>query len=206
MSSAALDAARRRSKAAALQLEPPGLDLGEVEDVVDDAQQRVAARADDLGELALLGGQLGVEQQAGHADDGVHRRADLVAHRREEGALRLCRRLGLLARAFELAEVARLVDRGRGERREGIGCPGRLGAVGVGLEQSRVSIPVRRSPTSRGTAIQVRIIPSTMGPRTPRSAGRVGDDHRLVPLDQLPGRVLRTAALVAVPSDLSTSG
>ena len=39
----------------ALELELPGLDLGEVEDVVDDVQEGVAAPADDLGELALLG-------------------------------------------------------------------------------------------------------------------------------------------------------
>ena len=80
----------------ALELEPAGLDLREVEDVVDDVEQRVAARADDLGELALLRRQLGAEQQAGHADHGVHRRPDLVAHRREEGALRPGRRLRLL--------------------------------------------------------------------------------------------------------------
>ena len=71
-----------------LQLEPAGLDLGEVEDVVDHAEQRISARPDDLGELALLRRQLRAEQQAGHPDHGVHRRPDLVAHRREEGALR----------------------------------------------------------------------------------------------------------------------
>ena len=36
----------------------------------------------------------GVEQQAAHADDRVERRPDLVAHRREEAALRLVRLLG----------------------------------------------------------------------------------------------------------------
>ena len=60
---------------------------------------------DDLGELALLRRQLGAEQQAGHADHGVHRRPDLVAHRRQERALRLGRRLGLLARLLELGDV-----------------------------------------------------------------------------------------------------
>ena len=37
--------------------------------------------------LALLGGELGVERQLGHADDAVHRRADLVAHVGQELAL-----------------------------------------------------------------------------------------------------------------------
>ena len=47
-------------------------------------QQGVAAAAHRLGEVALLGLQVGVEQQAGHADDGVHGRADFVAHVGEE--------------------------------------------------------------------------------------------------------------------------
>ena len=88
-----------------LELELAGLDLRVVEDVVDHVQQRVAARADDLGELALLGRQLGTEQEAGHADHRVHRRPDLVAHRGEEGALRLRRGLRLLAGALELRDV-----------------------------------------------------------------------------------------------------
>ena len=37
--------------------------------------------------FALLGGQRRVEHQFGHADDGVHRRADLVAHVGQERAL-----------------------------------------------------------------------------------------------------------------------
>ena len=32
--------------------------------------------------FALLGGEGRVQQQAGHADDAVHRRADFVAHHR----------------------------------------------------------------------------------------------------------------------------
>jgi hypothetical protein len=79
-----------------LQLELPRLDLGEVEDVVDDAQEGLAAGADRRGEVALLGGQGGVEEQAGHADHRVHRGPDLVAHGGEEGGLRLCCRLGVL--------------------------------------------------------------------------------------------------------------
>ena len=63
---------------------PPDFDLGEVEDVVDDAQECVAAAADGLGELALFGVEGGVQQQPGHPDHGVHRGADLVAHRGQE--------------------------------------------------------------------------------------------------------------------------
>ena len=56
-----------------------------------------------VGVLALLGRERRVEQQAGHADDAVHRRADLVAHRREELALGLRRGERRVARLGELA-------------------------------------------------------------------------------------------------------
>ena len=100
------------------ELEHARLDLRVVEDVVDHVEQGVPARSYDLDELTLLGRQLRAEEEAGHADHGVHRRSDLVAHRGEEGALRLRRRLGL-TRTLELADVARLVDRSRRERGEG---------------------------------------------------------------------------------------
>ena len=48
------------------------------------------------------GWQVGVEQQAAHADHGVHRRADLVAHRRQERALG---GVGLLGEAGLLLEL-----------------------------------------------------------------------------------------------------
>ena len=70
-----------------LEDEHAGLDLREIEDVVDDGQQRVGAGGDGLGEVALARVQLGIEQQAGHADDAIHRRADLVAHIGQEFAL-----------------------------------------------------------------------------------------------------------------------
>ena len=52
-------------------------------------EQGIAAVAHGFGEVALLGAERCVEQQAAHADDGVHRGADLVAHHRQEGALGL---------------------------------------------------------------------------------------------------------------------
>ena len=42
--------------------------------------------------IALALAELGIECQPRHADDGVHRRADLVAHVGEESAFRLIRR------------------------------------------------------------------------------------------------------------------
>src|SRR5207249_2073898 len=49
-----------------LELELARLDLRVVEDVVDHVEQRVSARADYLGELALLERQLRIEEEAGH--------------------------------------------------------------------------------------------------------------------------------------------
>ena len=46
-----------------LQLELAGFDLGEVEDVVDDGQQRVGAAAGGLDIIALFVRQFGVQQQ-----------------------------------------------------------------------------------------------------------------------------------------------
>jgi hypothetical protein len=114
-----------------LELELPCLDLRVVEDVVDHVEQRVAARPDHLGELPLLGRQLRPEQQVRHADHPVHRRSDLVAHRGEERALGLRRRLGLFARALELRHVPCLLDRrGRvgGESLRRVGVLGRVEA------------------------------------------------------------------------------
>src|SRR5690606_8999813 len=61
------------------QLELAGLDLGEVEDLVDHAQEVFAAGADDVDALAVAGGEVGfLEQDVGVADDAVERGAKLV--------------------------------------------------------------------------------------------------------------------------------
>jgi hypothetical protein len=67
-----------------LEIEAAGLDLGEVEDVVQDCHQRITATVDCLGVFALAGVELGGQQQLRHAQHAVHRRADLVAHVGEE--------------------------------------------------------------------------------------------------------------------------
>ena len=70
----------RSAKCAGLDLQLPGLDLREVEDVVEGGQQPFGRELHVVGVVALLGVEVGVEQQLGHPDDPVHRRADLVAH------------------------------------------------------------------------------------------------------------------------------
>ena len=71
-----------------------GLDLGQVEDVVDDAQQAQRRVPDRHGQCLLFGRQPGLEQDFGRADDAVHRRAHLVAHRGQEVGLGLVGALG----------------------------------------------------------------------------------------------------------------
>ncbi len=88
-----------------VELEPASLDLGEVEDVVDDGEERFAAGAEGLDVVVLGGVELGLEQEAGHADDAVHGRADFVAHVGEELALGAVAGLGHVAGLDELLLV-----------------------------------------------------------------------------------------------------
>ncbi len=65
-----------------------GLDLGDVEQVVDQHQQAFTGRTERFDVFLLVGGQgLTARQQGRQADNGVHRRADFVAHGRQELAL-----------------------------------------------------------------------------------------------------------------------
>src|SRR5262249_31443359 len=59
------------------ELELARLDLGEVEDVVDEAEERLRGVLERREVLALVGPQRRVEQQLRHPDDRVHGRADL---------------------------------------------------------------------------------------------------------------------------------
>ncbi|CAM5596205.1 hypothetical protein KAURM247S_05187 [Kitasatospora aureofaciens] len=66
-----------------VQVHLAGLDLGQVEDVVDELEQVGAGGVDDAGVLDLLGGQVpgGVlGEQLGQDEQAVERRAQLVAH------------------------------------------------------------------------------------------------------------------------------
>ncbi len=72
-----------------LELHLAGLNLRQIEQVVDDLQQNLRRGADGLGEPRLGRGQRGAAQQLGHADDAVHRRAQFMAHASQEVALRL---------------------------------------------------------------------------------------------------------------------
>ena len=118
------------------QLQLAGFDLGEVQDVIDDGQQRVGAAAGGLDIIALLVRQFGVQQQGGHADDAVHGRADFVAHVGQE--------LGLGERGF----LELLVERNEG----GVAFDELLLAFaqrpvgGIALQQVQVGLRVIANP------------------------------------------------------------
>jgi len=77
-----------------LEADLSGLDLGQVEDVVDHRQQCFGRCQDDARELGLLGWQVAECQQLRHPDDPVQRRADLVADRGEEVGLHVVGAVG----------------------------------------------------------------------------------------------------------------
>src|SRR5579863_5683341 len=83
-----------------IELELAVLGLRQVEDVVDDLQKMCAAAVDiiDIGAVLLVAerAQHLALHHLGKADDRVERRAQFVAHRREEARFRAVRRLGLL--------------------------------------------------------------------------------------------------------------
>ena len=82
-----------------LQIELAGLDLGEIENFLDQRQQRFARGLRRLGVGELLGRQRRVEQQIGHAENAVERRADFMADHGEEARLGAVGGFGLVARA-----------------------------------------------------------------------------------------------------------
>ena len=78
------------------------LDLGKIENIVDQPQQAFGAAARHFRIFFLLRFELAVHQQAEHADHTVHRRANFVAHIGEKFAFRLAGRFGLGARRCQL--------------------------------------------------------------------------------------------------------
>src|SRR5262249_11419284 len=91
------------------EVDPPRLDLGEVEEVVDEVEEMARAREDVAQELLVILrdlADLAVVHELGEADDRVQRRAGRGRHVREELALEAIR---FLDAAVLLLERGRLL-------------------------------------------------------------------------------------------------
>ncbi len=170
------------------------LDLREVEDVVDDGEQRIARLANGRRVIVLLGVERRVEQEPAHADHRVHRRADLVAHRGEEAALRFVRGFRGRARFLSLLEQPRVLDRDdrlvgeRVEQRqllvaEGLG---RLSQHSDGADAA--PFPEHRCPGHRNVTEDRHDAPHR-GRRVGHGGG-IGDMHRAPLVDDATGHRL----------------
>jgi hypothetical protein len=93
-----------------------GFDLREVEDVGDDREQRAARFVERLDELALRAHERRAEQQLGHAEDAVERRANLVTDVGEELVLGERGLFGGEARLLHLAVLPQRQSDERGQR------------------------------------------------------------------------------------------
>ena len=94
----------------ALQREFAGFDFGEVQDVVQQRHQGLAGFVNHAEIFALRQRERRVQQQFGHADDGVHRRADFVTHVRQERTLGPVGRFRGLLRQFAFGLCALPLD------------------------------------------------------------------------------------------------
>ena len=92
---------RCRSEGVTVELDPARLDLREIENVVHDGEQGRAGQARHLGMASQVGRKTArSREEVGESDDGVERRADLVAHRGQEFGLRRARSFRMKAGRF----------------------------------------------------------------------------------------------------------
>ncbi|OQA35235.1 MAG: hypothetical protein BWY56_01722 [Acidobacteria bacterium ADurb.Bin340] len=87
----------------AFQFHAPGFDAAEIQHLIENGQQALARTVDGFRKLLLAGRGGGFDEHAGHADDPVQRRTDLVAEGGQEQALGLVGLHGLLPGDFQLA-------------------------------------------------------------------------------------------------------
>ena len=91
----------RRSISIASSSMWPASIFGHIKNVIDEREQRLAARTDVLDIFALRGAQARIGKELRHANHAVHRRADLVAHVGEEFAFGAIRAGGGVGRLDE---------------------------------------------------------------------------------------------------------
>jgi hypothetical protein len=85
------------SNGALFQLQPSGLDLRQIQEVVEHRQQGLAGLLDDPEALLLRPGERVQRHHLGHPQHPVERRADLMAHVGEKLGLHHVGLLGTVA-------------------------------------------------------------------------------------------------------------
>ncbi len=128
------------------------LDAGEIQDVVDDVQERIGGLAHGLGVIPLFGGERGLHEQVGHAHDTVQGGADLVAHVGDEFGLDAGRfqggGVGVLEGLFGVLALGHVADDGLGDDApvQPHGMEGDLGGeaatIGAPPEPVRIAVPL----------------------------------------------------------------
>ena len=83
-----------------------GLDLGHIQNILDDPQQRKRAVADRGENALLIGAKRGAAQNFHHADHAIHGGAYLVAHGGQKFAFGVVGHKGGFARIIQLAHIA----------------------------------------------------------------------------------------------------
>ena len=94
-----------KAKGRLLQLDPPRLDLREIENVVQKMHQCVAGLDDDFQLAVGVIGQVLAAKDAGHAEYAIHGRADFMAHIGEEFRLGPIGRIGAHAGFHQVGDV-----------------------------------------------------------------------------------------------------
>ena len=134
---------------------------------------------------------LRVEQQAAHADDRIHRCADLVAHRRQERALRFVGGFGGGAGFARLIEKARVLNRNHCLLREGLQQRDlplgkrRHGGPGDKDGADAAVLPDQRRKSDRAATHQLGAALHGAGHRI--VGQRIGKMHRIAQPDHQPG-------------------
>ena len=80
-----------------VQVDGAGLDFRKIENLFDQRQKRFAGLPDRLGIGALFWRHFRFQKKLCHSEHAVHRRANLVAHRRQESGFCAVGRFGLVA-------------------------------------------------------------------------------------------------------------
>ena len=99
----------------ALYLQRGRAELGQVQHIIDDVEQRLAGDLDAIDKPVLLRRQFGARQQVGQANHGIERRPDFMAHVRDEhalGATGALRVFGGLVQALFARLVGFFIERG----------------------------------------------------------------------------------------------